>query len=365
MKTNKKMLYLKTLFEAQKKLRSSDLHLYEGHPPYLRGSDGGLYAVEKYSPLKHEDMENIMKEILSQRQIEVFLQKKDFEFSSWLEDVGRFRVNFYVEYHGMSIVFRLLSDNIESIPELGLPEAVQNLAYEHSGLVLITGPNGSGKSTTMAALLHHINETRNVNIITIENPIEVIHQPKKSVISQREVGTHVESLKDAARYLFRQDVNVVALGELSDYESISIALDLAETGHLVFATLHSDDVASTISRVINVFPPDLQNMARMKLAISLRGIVSQKLIPKQDFSGRVVAVEICLRSDEIETLILERREEKISKAMERERGLGMQTFHEHLFDLFQNGVISREQAILNAPDPEEFMNMVQEQKSPA
>lgn len=350
------MQYLKTLFEAQKKMHSSDLHLYEGHPPFLRGPDGGLYPVQKYDPLKKEDMEHILDEILSERQKDIFEERKDFELSTHLEGVARFRINFYHELNGIAMVFRMLEEEIASVTDLGLPAAVEGLGYEHFGFILVTGPNGSGKSTTMAAIIDTINANRNANIITIEDPIEIVHKSKKSVITQREVGTHIGSFKEAAKYLFRQDVNVAVVGELRDPESFSLALDIAETGHLVIATVHSEDVQSTISRVVNIFPPDQQNMIRMKLALSLKGIVSQKLIPKKDMSGRVVAVELCLKSDAVTQLILDKKENRIRELLKSSKR--MQTFEEDLLRLYENEEISKQQALLHAHDPEEFVTIL-------
>ncbi len=354
------MQYLKTLFEAQKKLKSSDLHLYETHPPYLRGADGGLYPVKNYSALTSEDMEHIMKSILSDRQIEIFQEKKDFELSARLEGVARFRVNFYHEFNGIAIVFRMLTDEIESLADLGIPKSVEDLTFEHYGFILVTGPNGSGKSTTMSAMLNAMNKNRNVNIITIEDPIEIVHESKKSVVSQREVGTHIASFKEAAKYLFRQDVNVVIIGELRDYESFALAIDIAETGHLVMSTVHSEDVGSTISRIVNIFPSDQQNMIRMKLALSLKGIVSQKLIPRKDFTGRVVATEVCLHSPTLRQLILDRKENQILQFMESNRDVGMQTFNDHILEHYANGSISRDQALLNSHNPEDFIALLDE-----
>lgn len=354
------MQYLKTLFEAQKKIHSSDLHLYVGHPPYLRGADGGLYPVKHYDPLKESDTEHIAKTLLSVPQFDQLHEEKDFEISMPLEEVARFRVNFYMEHDGIAIVFRMIEEDIPTIEELGLPASLENLALLRYGLVLITGPNGSGKSTTMAAIINKINETRNANIITIEDPIEFLHQSKKSVITQREVGTHIGGFKDAAKYLFRQDVDVVVVGEMRDPESFSLALDIAETGHLVISTVHSEDVPSTITRIVNIFPPDKQNMIRTKLSLSLRGIISQKLIPKKDFSGRVVATEAMVQNDATNHMIQEHKERFLYQEISGGKPDGSHTFNDSLLNLYLNEKISREHAVINSHDSNDFLQMIEE-----
>jgi len=349
------MQYLKTLFEAQKKIHSSDLHLYVGHPPYLRGADGGLYPVKHYDPLKTTDTEHIAKTLLSQVQFEKLKTEKDFEVSMPLEEVARFRVNFYVEKDGIAAVFRMIDEDIPSFEDLGLPVPVEDLSLLHFGLVLVTGPNGSGKSTTMAAMIDKINETRNANIITIEEPIEFYHRSKKSVITQREVGTHIKSFAGAAKYLFRQDVDVVVIGEMRDPQSFSLALDIAETGHLVLSTVHSEDVPSTISRIVNIFPPDKQNMIRTKLAISLRGVISQKLIPKKDFSGRAIATEVMIQNDATKHIIQERKEQFLHQEIAGGATDGPHIFNDSILQLYLNDVISKEHALINAHDPNDFL----------
>jgi len=354
------MQYLKTLFEAQKKIRSSDLHLYVGHPPYLRGADGGLYPVKHYDPLKETDTEHIAKTLMSQAQFEKFQTEKDFEFSAPLEEVARFRVNFYMEHEGIAVVFRMIEEDIPNFEDLGLPKSIENLSLLHYGLVLLTGPNGSGKSTTMAAMINKINETRNANIITIEEPIEFLHHSKKSVITQREVGTHIQSFHIAAKYLFRQDADVVVVGEMRDPESFSLALDIAETGHLVISTIHSEDVPSTISRIVNIFPVEKQNMIRTKLSLSLRGIVSQKLVPKKDYSGRVVATEVMIQNDATRHIIQDQKERFLYQELTGGSSDGSHTFDDSLLQLYLEGKIAKEHAVINSRDPDDFLAMIEE-----
>ena len=352
------MQYLKTLFEAQKKIKSSDLHLYVGHPPYLRGSDGGLYPVKHYDALKPNDTIHIAKTILSEAQFNALEKEKDFELSTTLEEISRFRINFYYEREGLSVVFRMIRDEIPTIESMELPDVVRDLAMKHFGLVLVTGPNGSGKSTTMSAVIDYINHHRNANIITIEDPIEFVHTSAKSVISQREVGTHIQSFEQAAKYLFRQDVDVVVIGEMRDSQSFSLALDIAETGHLVISTIHSEDVPSTISRIINIFPPDKQNMIRTKLALSLRGIISQKLVPKRDYSGRTVATEVMVQNDATRMMIQDKKEQFLHQELEG-RKQGMHSFADSLLRLYLEGKISKEHAIINARNTDEFIETLE------
>ncbi len=354
------MQYLKTLFEAQKKIHSSDLHLYVGHPPYLRGADGGLYPVKHYDPLKPDDTEHIAKTLLSQVQFDKLRSDMDFELSLPLEDVARFRVNFYMEHDGIAAVFRMIDEDIPTFEELGLPKVVENLSLLHYGLILLTGPNGSGKSTTMAAMINHINETRNANIITIEEPIEYLHASKKSVVTQREVGTHIQSFHNAAKYLFRQDADVVVVGEMRDPESFSLALDIAETGHLVISTVHSEDVPSTISRIVNIFPNEKQNMIRTKLSLSLRGIVSQKLLPKKDYSGRVVATEVMIQNDATRHIIQDQKERFLYQEITGGSPDRAHTFDDSLLQLYIDGKIGKEHAIINSRDPDDFLKMIDE-----
>jgi len=352
------MQYLKTLLEAQKKINSSDLHLYVGHRPYLRGSDGGLYPVEKYDKLTEKDTEQIAKTILSSAQFSKFEKEKDFELSTPLEEVARFRINFYYEKDGIAIVFRMIRGDIATIENLELPEIVSELALKKSGLVLVAGPNGSGKSTTMAAMIDEINEKRNANIITIEDPIEFVHSSKKSVISQREMGTNVANLENAAKHLFRQDVDVVVIGEIRTFEGFSLTLDIAETGHLVISTIHAEDTSSTLTRIINIFPPEQQNMIRTKLSLSLRGIIAQKLIPKKDFSGRVVATEILLETRALKNRILKGGEADLLHVLETSKEGGMHTFDDSLLKLYFDGKISEEYAAASSRNDKEFLERV-------
>lgn len=268
------MQYLEKLFELQKQTKSPDLHFYVGHYPYFRGHDGELHPIDGYSILTNDLLHEIKAYLLTEAQIAMLEKEKDFEVSLCVQGEYRLRINFYHEKEGLAIVCRMIQNHIPTIDELMLPDVVKDIASFSAGLVLVTGPNGSGKSTTMASLIDHINQTRALNIITIEDPIEFVHTSQKSVITQREIGTHILSFDKAAKYLFRQDVNVVVIGELRDKESFSLALDIAETGHLVIATVHAENVPATLARVIDIFPPSEQDMIRTKLSLSLRAIIS-------------------------------------------------------------------------------------------
>ncbi len=352
------MKFLQDLFLLQKKIKSSDLHLYVGFKPYLRGTDGGLYPIKNYTELTQEDTTHIAKFLLSDRQYENLINKWDFEYSAHLEKISRFRVNFFRDHRGISIVFRMINDEVISLDHLNIPPVVKNLAQEKTGLILVAGSNGSGKSTTVGGIINEINKTRNCNIVTIEDPIELLHQSEKSVISQREIGTHVKSFGATAKYLFRQDVNVVVVGEMRDFESFSLALDIAETGHLIISTIHASNASAVVSRIISSFPHDLQNLIRTKLALSLRAIISQKLLPMKDRYGRIPATEIVLPSTVVQHVIREGKEENIEQIIEAEREIGMRTFNDSLIELYANGKIDADYAISNSNRPEEMQDAI-------
>ena len=262
--------------------------------------------------------------------------------------MGRFRVNAYQARGTFGLVFRRVSIGAQSLGELGLPEVVGELSLEPRGLVLVTGPTGSGKTTTLASMVDLVNSYREVNIVTIEDPIEILHSDKKAIVSQREVRQDTADFALALRAAMRQDPDVILVGEMRDQETVRAALSAAETGHLVMSTLHTIDAPETINRIVDFFPPHEQKQIRIALSQSLRGIVSQRLVPKQDGKGRAAAVEIMLNSPLISDLIFKGEVSEIKEIMKKSRNLGMQTFDQALFDMYENNVITYEDALRNA-----------------
>ncbi|MCT4591823.1 MAG: PilT/PilU family type 4a pilus ATPase [Candidatus Gracilibacteria bacterium] len=350
---------LHSLLEYQVNNACSDLHLYSDNIPYLRTPSGDLENIEGVEMLTHENIENLASEILSAKQLEVLKTQKDFELSSTFSTHGRFRVTFFYDMQGMAIVFRAIPDNTYTLEQLGIPSQLNHVASLTHGLVLVTGPNGSGKSTTMASLVNEINETRKCNIITIEDPIEYIHESKKSFISQREVGSQVLAFKEAGKHIFRQDVNVVVVGELRDFESFTMALDIAETGHLVISTMHAESTTSALSRIIGIFPDEKQNLIRTKLSFALRAIISQKLITRKDQAGRALACEYLVPDDVVRNMIANNDISKIRSMIEHATLDSSLGFSRSILELYKKGVITKEQAIANIENHEDFSELRQ------
>jgi twitching motility protein PilT len=264
------------------------------------------------------------------------------DFSYTLEGIGRFRVNVFMQRNGIGAVFRYISEEILSVEELGLPENLLDLFYVSDGMVLVNGPTGSGKSTTLAALIHEINTNQRAHIITIEDPIEFVHSNQQSLINQREVGNHTESFHSALRAALREDPDIILVGEMRDLETISLAITAAETGHLVFATLHTNSATKTVDRIIDVFPNSQQAQIRTMLSESLRGVVAQALLPRADGEGRVPVVEILVNLPAVANLIREGKTFQIASAMQTKRSQGMLTFEASVNDMIRQGVISRQ-----------------------
>lgn len=329
-----------------------DLHLHVGMAPVVRLPNGDLYPLEGLAPLTEAQILAIGEKIAGPTKFQVFKEHKEVDFSYGIKDVGRFRVNFYLEKNGPAVAFRVIHDQIPSLAQLGFPEVLNTLALKPRGLVLVTGPTGSGKSTTIASLIDLVNSTRRCHILTIEDPIEYVHYTKKSVITQREVSQHTESFLSAIRSSLRQDPDVILVGEMRDLEAISAAITLAETGHLVFSTLHTVDVAQTVDRIIDVFPGNQQQQVRAQLASSLQGVVSQTLIPKCDGNGRVAAYEIMLVNEAISNCIKEGNTAQIYSMIQIGKEKGMITLDESLSELCMKGLISEKSAIGKARDPE-------------
>jgi len=341
------MAKIDALFRMVKETKASDLHMLEGLPPKIR-IHGDLTPIAGHPVLDEPMLREYLHEIARPEQIEKYEATGDLDFAYGLEGVARFRCNYLKQVWGRGAVFRQIPDKILSIQDLSLPKAVEDLAHMRSGLILVTGPTGSGKSTTLAAIMDVMNKTYHKHIITIEEPIEFVHENKLSVITQREVGHHTDGFAEALRAAVREDPDVILVGELRDLETISLALTAAELGLLVFATLHTNSAAKTIDRIIDVFPAGRQPMVRTMLAESLQAVVSQLLLKKKDGKGRVAALEILLRKEGLSNMIREGAISKILSLIETGRGEGMRLMDSSLMELYKTGVIDGDAAYMKA-----------------
>lgn len=341
------MAKIDTLFRYVKDHKASDLHMLQSLQPKIR-VNGELEPIEGHPVLTEESMKEYLYEIANPAQIKKYETTGDLDFAYGLEGVARFRCNYLKQVWGRGAVFRQIPDKVLTIEDLNLPPAVAKLAHLRSGLVLVTGPTGSGKSTTLAAIIDLINRTYRKHVITIEDPIEFVHQNKMAVITQREVGQHSEGFAEALRAAVREDPDVILVGEMRDLETISLALTAAELGLLVFGTLHTNSAAKTIDRVIDVFPAGRQPMVRTMLAESVQAIVSQLLLRKKGGKGRVAALEILIRKEGMGNMIREGAISKIFSLMETGRGDGMQLMDTALMELYKTGVIDGEAAYMKA-----------------
>ena len=346
-------LRIEVLLEEVIKRRASDLHIQVGLPPMLR-IDGTLIAIAGFDALDEAQVESLVFAILDEDQQQILLKDKEFDFSFAFGTLGRFRVNAFHERGNLAAALRLIPNEIKSVTELGMPPVVMNFADYPRGLVLVTGPTGSGKSTTLAALVDKINSEKSQHIITIEDPIEFTHKSKKSVVVQREVHYDTYSFSAALRSSLRQDPDVVLIGEMRDLETISAAITIAETGHLVFATLHANNANQAIDRIIHFFEADRHGQLFMDLSLNLRAIIAQQLIPTPDGKGRRAAIEILLGTQLIADYIRKGEIHEIKPVMKRSRDIGMQTFDQALFDLYENGEITYADAIKHADSPNDL-----------
>lgn len=336
---------------------ASDLHVTADSPPTMR-VDGSLVPLEEFGIWSRERVERAITAILSGPQREQFERELELDFAYQLSDTARFRVNIYQQRSAQGAAFRLIPTRIRSIEELELPQSISRFATLPRGLVLVTGPTGSGKSTTLAALIDLVNRTRAEHIITVEDPIEFLHPRKKAVVNQREVGHDTRSFASALKHMLRQDPDVVLIGELRDLETISVALTAAETGHLVFATLHTQSAAQTIDRIIDVYPPHQQGQVRAQLAATLQGVVCQTLVPRSGGRGRVAASEVLVATSAISNLIREGQSHQIPSALQAGAALGMRTLDQHLADLVNRGMIREEAARDKAQNVTEMLDML-------
>lgn len=337
------MARLDDLLRQMRQQGASDLHLTSGSAPYMR-IHGDMVKLN-YKSVSPETCQSLIFEILTDKQKELFSEEWDLDLSYPLAGVGRFRVNVFMQRHGVSGVFRLIPEEIKTIKELDLPEQLATLIDVSEGLVLVTGPTGSGKSTTLASLIHTINKENQAHIITVEDPIEFVHENQRCLISQREIASHTKSFNAALRAALREDPDIILVGEMRDLETISLAITAAETGHLVFGTLHTNSAIKTIDRVIDVFPEGQQTQIRVMLSESLRGVVAQALLPRPDHNGRVPVVEILVNVPAVANLIREGKTHQIANVMQTGRAHGMMTFESAIHDLIQKGLISKEDGL--------------------
>jgi twitching motility protein PilT len=349
-------LRIEILLEEIVRKNASDLHLQVGLPPMMR-LDGGLMPFSGYNNLNAEQVEKLVFAILDEDQQRILLKDKEFDFSFAFGDLGRFRVNAFHERGNLAASLRLIPNDIKTVTELGMPPVIQTFADYPRGLVLVTGPTGSGKSTTLAALVDKINTEKARHIITIEDPIEFTHKSKRSAIVQREVHYDTYSFSAALRSALRQDPDVVLIGEMRDLETISAAITIAETGHLVFATLHTNSAAQSIDRMIDVFPPHQQPQVRSQLANILQGICAQRLIPAIG-GGRVVAAEVMVANPAVRNIIREGKTHQLDTVIQTGADQGMQTMDRTLVKLVQTGAITYDNAREYAVDLTEFERLM-------
>jgi twitching motility protein PilT len=332
------------LLEQLVQLEASDLHITAGSPPVVRVR-GSLDRLEGHPKFGPEDTLRLLYQIMSSEQQKQLEVKGQLDMSYSIPGLARFRVNVYSQRESLAGAFRMIPREMKTLEELGLPSSLYELAKKPRGLVLVTGPTGSGKSTTLAAIIDEINRTQSHHIITIEDPIEFLHRHKQSIVNQREIGPDTGSFAEALRAALRQDPDVILVGEMRDLETVSTALTAAETGHLVFGTLHTQSAPSTIDRIIDVFPAEQQEQVRMQLSNTLQAVVTQALLPTADKTGRVAALEILFPDDAVRNLIRQAKVEQVYNIMQTGTERGMQTMEQSLADLTRRGVITVETAL--------------------
>jgi twitching motility protein PilT len=337
--------------------RASDLHLTAGSPPAMR-IRGHVRPLEGHEPLTPQQTRDVVYSILNEDQRKRFENGRQLDLAYAIPGVARFRVNCFFQRGAISAAFRQVPHGIPELDSLGLPQILREFTTKPRGFVLVTGPTGSGKSTTLASMVDVINRERDDHILTIEDPIEFLHQHKRSIVNQREVGTDAPDFALGLRAALRQDPDVILVGEMRDLETISTALTAAETGHLVFATLHTQSTAQTVDRIIDVFPPEQQQQVRTQLSVALQGIVTQQLLPTADGSGRVVATEVLVPNPAVRNLIREAKTHQIYSAIQTAGSIGMQTMDADLARLVRNGQITRALAEQRASVPEELKRLI-------
>ncbi len=355
------MISINDLLILMVQKKASDLHLTVGAPPALR-VDGSLVqtSLEKLMP---DTCQRLIYSLLSDAQKQRFESENELDISFGIKGLGRVRMNVYRQRGSVGAALRSVPSRFMSFDELGLPAVINDVVNLPQGLVIVTGPTGSGKSTTLASLIDYINENRQGHIVTIEDPIEYVHFHKQCLVNQRELGTDTQSFTAALKYVLRQDPDVILVGEMRDAETIAAALTIAETGHLVFSTLHTNDSSSTVNRILDSFPPSRQEQARSQLSFSLRAILSQNLVLHASGSGRVLACELLMVNPAVRNLVREQKVEQIYLAMQTGSKAGMQTMNQALLTLVQKGQITHRSALDASVDPEELRRLLPKESS--
>ncbi|MEB2311097.1 MAG: type IV pilus twitching motility protein PilT [Sorangiineae bacterium] len=350
---------LHQLLRAMIEKGASDMHITTGSPPLLR-IDGAIVPL-KLQPLSPVETKQLCYSVLTEEQKIAFEKHKELDLSFGVKNLSRFRANIFLQRGAVSAAFRSIPFKILSFDELGLPPVVADLSSRPRGLILVTGPTGSGKSTTLASIIDKINSETRQHIMTVEDPIEYLHPHKRCIVNQREIGSDTSSFKDALKYVLRQDPDVVLVGEMRDLETIESALTIAETGHLVFATLHTNSALQSINRIIDVFPPHQQPQVRAQLSFVLEGVLSQLLLPRAGAPGRVLALEVMVPNAAIRNLIREDKVHQIYSQMQvGQLKHGMQTLNQSLYSLYARRLISLEEAMGRSNEPDELTNMIQQ-----
>ena len=351
------MAELDAFFKMMHETGASDLHLSSGSQPVIR-LHGRLQRV-KYKVLEQEELKGMLYEIAPERKIKVFEESGDVDFAHEVPGLARYRVNFFMQQRGAAAVFREIPEEIKTIEDLGLPEVLKDLPMLSKGLVLVTGPTGSGKSTTLAALIHYANCNRKDHILTIEDPIEFVHVSQQCLVNQREVGRDTRSFKSALRGALREDPDIILVGEMRDMETIELALEAAETGHLVFATLHTMSAPKTIDRIIDAFPAGQQGQVRAALSESLRAVVAQTLPSRKDKPGRVAALEILLANAAVRNMVRENKVYQISSVIETGKAHGMQSLDDALMAYVEQNIVDPGEAYLKANNKARFKDLLE------
>lgn len=350
------MAQIDAFFKLMNEQGASDLHLMTGQQPVLRIS-GELERV-KYKLLDNDSLKAMLYEIAPEHKIKVFEETGDVDFAYEIPGLARYRANFFQQKHGIGAVFREIPSTIMTCDQLALPPVIKRLATLPRGLVLVTGPTGSGKTTTLAAIIDEINRARKEHIITIEDPIEFVHESKKAIVNHREVGMHTGSFSAALRGALREDPDVILVGEMRDLETISLAVEASATGHLVFSTLHTTSAAKTMDRIVEVFPANEQAQIRNTLADGIRAVVAQTLFRRTDRKGRIAALEILIATPAVRNLIREGKTFQLPSTIQTGKKYGMQTLDDSIMDLLNKGVISADEAYMKANEKSRFMPLL-------